>query len=158
RYIAFDSKASNLVPGDTNGVSDVFVHDRVKGTTVRVSVSSTGKQGNRDSWVDGISADGRYVAFDSDASNLVPGDTNRASDIFVHDRLTGTTVRVSVSSTGTQADDFSDFAAISADGRFVAFTSNADNLVSGATGVGTQVFVHDRLTGTTDLVSVGSGG
>jgi Tol biopolymer transport system component len=158
RYVAFDSKASNLVPGDTNGASDVFVHDRVKGTTVRVSVSSTGKQGNGNSFVDGISADGRYVVFESDASNLVPGDTNRASDVFVHDRLTGTTERVSVSSTGTQADDFSDFAAISADGRFVAFESAASNLVPDDSGVVPQVFVHDMLEGTTELVSVGSGG
>jgi archaellum component FlaF (FlaF/FlaG flagellin family) len=158
RYVAFDSAASNLVPGDANGVRDVFVRDRVKGTTVRVSVSSTGEQGDGNSFVDGIRADGRYVVFDSDASNLVPGDTNRAGDIFVHDRLTGTTERVSVSSTGRQADDFSDFAAISADGRVVAFTSSANNLVSADSGAGTQVFAHDMLKGTTELVSIGTGG
>ena len=104
RFVAFESLASNLVPGDTNGVGDVFVHDRQTGTTERVSVSSAGTQGNGDSAVPSISADGRFVAFVSVASNLVPGDTNGRLDVFVHDRQTGTTERVSVSSAGTQGN------------------------------------------------------
>jgi hypothetical protein len=88
RYVAFESYASNLVPGDTNGMWDLFVHDRQNGQTTRVSVSSTGAEGNSNSGEPSISADGRYVAFDSYASNLVPGDTNGLWDVFVHDRQT----------------------------------------------------------------------
>ncbi|MFO0983812.1 MAG: calcium-binding protein [Planctomycetota bacterium] len=156
RYIAFDSYASNLVPGDTNHQDDVFVHDRVTGETTRVSVDSSGNQ------TDGLtakcvpSADGRFVAFDSTAANLVPGDTNGQDDIFVHDRLIGETTRVSVSSSGAQADDRSEAPALSADGRYVAFFSYADNLVAADTNSSLDVFVHDRLTGETTRVSVDS--
>ena len=82
--------------GDTNGAIDVFVHDRQTGQTTRVSVASDGTQGNDHSFVSSLSADGRYVAFTSLASNLVAGDTNGTSDAFVHDRQTGQTTRVSV--------------------------------------------------------------
>jgi Tol biopolymer transport system component len=158
RYVAFQSYASNLVPGDTNGVLDVFVHDRLTGQTTRVSVASDGAQGNGDSECPSISADGRYVAFQSYASNLVPGDTNLVRDIFVHDRLTGQTTRVSVASDGTQGNDHSRFPSISADGRYVAFASLASNLVPGDTNGKQDIFVHDRLTGQTTRVSVASGG
>jgi Tol biopolymer transport system component len=158
RYVAFASNASNLVPGDTNGHWDVFVRDRQLGTTERVSVDSGGAQANADSLEPSISADGRYVAFWSNASNLVPGDTNTASDIFVRDRLLGTTERVSVDSNGTQADKFSDSPSISADGRYVAFESFATNLVPGDTNGTYDVFVHDRQLGTTERVSVDSNG
>ena len=104
RHVAFESMASNLVPGDTNLVRDIFVHDRQTGVTDRVSVDSLGTQGNEISWSSSISTDGRYVAFCSDASNLVPGDTNGAADIFVHDRQTSVTERVSVDSLGTQGN------------------------------------------------------
>ena len=107
RFVAFTSAAINLVPGDTNGVADVFVHDRLTGTTERVSVDSAGTQGNGNSSEPSISADGRFVAFSSDATNLVPGDTNGARDVFVHDRLTGTTERVSVDSTGAEGNSSS---------------------------------------------------
>ena len=83
RFVAFSSYASNLVPGDTKGWYDVFVHDRQTGKTRRVSVSSGGAQGNGNSGYPGISADGRFIAFASAASNLVPGDTNNLADIFV---------------------------------------------------------------------------
>ncbi|HAL29388.1 MAG TPA: hypothetical protein DCP20_01540, partial [Coriobacteriia bacterium] len=100
RCVAFLSLATNLVPGDTNGLSDVLVHDRVTGVTERVSVASDGSQGNgRCLWVS-ISEDGRYVAFASDSTNLVMDDTNGADDIFVHDRVTGITERASVASDG----------------------------------------------------------
>jgi Tol biopolymer transport system component len=158
RYVAFMSHASNLVPGDTNATPDAFVHDRLTGTTERVSVSSAGEEGNGASWVPSLSADGRYVAFPSAASNLVPGDTNATSDIFVHDRLTGTTERVSVSSAGEEGNGDSGWPSISADGRYVAFGSDASNLVPGDTNATPDIFVHDRLTGTTERVSVSSAG
>ena len=116
RYVSFSSGASNLVPGDTNGVPDGFVYDRVTGATERVSVSSSGEQGNDSSGGGYLSADGRYVAFASQASNLVPGDTNGSWDIFVHDRVTGSTERVSVSSSGEQGSADSFYCSISADG------------------------------------------
>ena len=158
RFVAFDSDADNLVPGDTNASTDVFVHDRMTGTTERVTVTSNGTQGNSDSFTPALSADGRFVTFESDADNLVPGDTNGSTDVFVHDRLTGTTKRVSVTSDGTQGNGGSDFPVLSADGRFVAFESDAHNLVPGDTNGFTDVFVHDRLTGTTERVSVASDG
>lgn len=134
RFIAFDSLAWNLVPGDTNGVADAFVHDRQTGTTERVSVATGSTQGNAASGSTlspsvAISTDGRFVAFTSTASNLVPGDTNGTTDVFVRDRQTGTTERVSVSSAGAQANDASTDPAISGDGTLVAFFSAASNLV-----------------------------
>jgi hypothetical protein len=158
RYVAFASSASNLVSGDTNGATDVFVHDRQTGQTTRVSVSSSGVQGNGSSVTPDISADGRYVVFQSLASNLVAGDTNGLGDVFVHDRLTGQTSRVSVSSGGAQGNNSSNTPSISADGRFVTFSSSASNLVAGDTNANTDVFVRDLQTGQTSRVSVASGG
>ncbi len=158
RYVVFESYATNLVPGDTNGQSDVFVHDRLTGTTERVSVATDGAQGNKSSRRGDISSDGRYVAFISDATNLVPNDTNAALDVFVRDRLTGTTERVSVANDGSQANDWSGVPRISADGRFVAFSSEASNLVAGDTNAFMDVFIRDRVSGTTQRVSVTSGG
>jgi len=158
RFVAFESDSSNLVPGDTNNRIDIFVHDRVTGATERVSVDSNGVQGNYGGYRAAISADGRFVAFESDSSNLVPGDTNNRSDIFVHDRVMGVTERRSIDSNGAQGDGESNFAAISADGRFVAFTSYSSNLVPGDTNNETDVFVQDRVTGATERVSVDSNG
>ena len=160
RYVVFESEASNLVAGDTNGTGDVFVHDRQTGETTRVSVDSSGAEANGSSEASAISGDGRYVAFSSYASNLVSGDTNGMIDIFVHDRQTGQTTRVSVNSSRAQANDnSSDFhVAISWDGRYVAFQSDASNLVTGDTNGMGDVFVHDRQTGQTTRVSVASGG
>ena len=158
RYVAFDSLATNLVVGDTNGYSDVFVHDREIGETTRVSVASDGTQGDYSSVIPSISADGRYVVFYSPATNLVIGDTNGFSDAFVHDRETGETTRVSVASDGTQGNGFSSGPSVSADGRYVAFASNATNLVEGGTNGYENIFVHDRVTELTTLVSVASDG
>jgi Tol biopolymer transport system component len=165
RFVAFESYAGNLVPGDTNGFLDVFVRDRLTGRTERVSVSSAGAQGNGQCGLSGevfryscISADGRFVAFCSSASNLVPGDTNANWDVFVRDRLTARTERASVSSSGAQANSHSGSVSISADGRFVAFESSASNLVPGDTNGYWDVFVRDRLTGATERVSVSSAG
>src|SRR5919106_1755369 len=138
RFVAFASLASNLVENDTNGVADVFVRDRVNGTTERVSVSSKGREGDGHSGIVGvagypaISADGRFVAFQSNADNLAPEDGNLVDDVFVHDRVTGTTERVSVSSSGVGGNGTSSRPDISADGGVVGFHSKAENPVPGA--------------------------
>ena len=158
RYVAFTSDASNLVAGDTNNTNDAFVHDRLTGQTTRVSVATGGAQGNYDSFSPSLSSDGRYVAFMSTASNLVVGDTNGTSDAFVHDRLTGQTTRVSVATGGAQGNYHSSSPSLSADGRYVAFMSSANNLVTEDTNFAYHIFVHDRLTKQTTLVSVATGG
>lgn len=153
RVVAFASPASNLVAGDTNGTLDIFVADRDKQTTARVSVASDGTQGDDFSLTPTLSADGRYVGFGSGATNLVPGDTNRETDAFVHDRTTGVTERVSVAFDGTQANGLSSAPSLSSDGRYAVFNSEADNLVAGDTNDTTDVFLRDRKTGTTVRVS-----
>ena len=159
RYIAFSSESTNLVAGDTNGKCDVFIRDLINGTTELVSISSTGEQGNDRSGGQSISADGRYIAFCSDASNFVDDDTNGLyTDIFVRDRLTGTTKRVNVSSAGEQAIYYSYSPSITGDGRYVVFSSDAPNLVTGDSNGLEDVFIRDIATGTTELVSVSSAG
>lgn len=144
RFVAFTSWASNLVSGDTNGDNDVFVRDRVTGTTRLVSVGLDGQVGNRESVARDISGDGRYVLFDSVASNLMAGDTNGFFDTFVRDRLAGTTERVSVGPGGRQANNLSFSDAISPDGRHVTFSSGASNLVAGDTNRTSDVFAWDE--------------
>jgi hypothetical protein len=158
RYVAYESHASNLVPGDTNSDWDVFVHDTITGETTRVSVDSSGNQATGDSYAPSLSSDGRYVTFYSSAPDLVAGDTNGVVDVFVRDRLNGTTERVSVDSNGAEGDGDSTFASISGDGRYVAFQSSATNLVTGDTNGILDVFVRDRLNGTTERVSVDTSG
>jgi Tol biopolymer transport system component len=153
RFVGFSSGASNLVDDDTNGKWGVFVHDCQTQTTTRVSVASDGTQGNEYSIWPFVSSDGHFVAFMSHASNLVDDDTNGKSDVFVHDCQTQTTTRVSVASDGTQGNNFCGFACISSDGRFVAFDSEASNLVDDDTNDTSDVFVHDRLTQTTTRIS-----
>jgi Tol biopolymer transport system component len=157
RFVAFESKADNLVPDDTNARRDIFVRDLMMKTTERVSVSSSGEQGNGDSRDPAISADGRYVVFESTANSLVADDTNADVDIFLHDRSTGQTRRVSVGSAG-QADDDSSDPTISANGNVVVFSSSASNLVPGDTNGREDVFVHVRESGVTSRVSVRSNG
>ena len=158
RYVTFYSQATNLVADDTNEEKDVFVHDRNTGITERVSIASDGSEGNFSSFSPSISANGRYLAFDSWASNLVTEDTNNAPDVFVHDRDTGITERVSVTSDGGQGDYYSFSAAISGDGRYVAFGSDTTNLVADDSNYLEDIFVHDRVTGITERVSVASDG
>jgi Tol biopolymer transport system component len=146
RFVAFTSNATNLVAGDTNRRSDVFVRDRETGTTERVSLGTNGRQGNGNSGEPALSADGRFVAFISSAGNLVPDDTNGIADVFVHDRRTGATERVSIGLSGSQPNSYSEEPALSADGRIVAFTSRATNLVPSDTNNAKDVFVHDRRT------------
>jgi Tol biopolymer transport system component len=180
RYVAFASDATDLVTGDANGIRDVFVRDVVDGRTELVSVSSSGKQAIADTdprakqpalnpnpkMGEGfggrsgdrpfatLSWDGRYVAFGSTAPNLVPGDTNHAYDVFVHDRVLRTTERVSVDSSGREANGHSLWPSISGNGRFVSFQSLAENLADGNDNGEIDLFVHDRLTHTTDHVAV----
>lgn len=154
RFVLLNSIARNLVPGDTNGASDVFVHSGANGQTVRVSVSTGGKQGNGSSDSGAMSANGRYIVFASTASNLVEGDTNNVSDVFLHDQASGVTTRASVDSRNRQANGGSYLPAISADGRYVAFQSFASNLVRGDTNGFGDVFVRDLATGKTMRVSL----
>lgn len=158
RFVTFASWSDDLVPGDTNGTTDVFVRDRHTGTTERVSVASNGVESNEESNLPSLSANGRYVAFYSEATNLVPNDTNGHDEVFVHDRLTGQTTRVSVSSQGGEADGYSTLPVLSANGRYVVFTSHATNLVPGDTNGMADVFVHDRDQARTRLVSVHNDG
>lgn len=143
RYVAFASEATNLVAGDTNKASDVFVYDRQRKQSPRVSVSTGDTQGNNTSAAFSISADGRFVAFWSGSTNLVAGDTNNASDDFVHDRQTKQTRRVSIATNGEQGNQLSFDPCLSADGRFVTFTSYANNLPPADTNDSTDIFVHD---------------
>ncbi len=157
RYVVFDSYASNLVAGDTNGGSDIFVKDLQTGAIQRVSTDSTGAQANNWSFGASFSANGRYVLFESDASNLVADDTNYQRDVFVKDLQTGAILRVSTDSTGVQANGLSDDASLSADGRYVLFESSASNLVVGDTNSNPDIFVKDR-TGAIQRVSTDSSG
>jgi Tol biopolymer transport system component len=162
RFAAFMSSANNLVPGDTNDDTnggygyDIFRKNLRTGAISRVSVSSSGEQANGPSFDVSISADGRFVAFSSDASNLVPNDTNRASDLFLRDRKTHTTRRITVTSSGAQTDGSDGVPTVSPGGRYVTYSSRASNLVFGAGQKDVydyQVYVWDRLTGETRLVS-----
>ena len=166
RYVVFQSTASDLVPGDTNGFTDVFLHDRAANTTVRLSVAPNGEQGLIDSDTPVISGDGQFVAFRTGADNFVPGDDNGARDIVVLDRTTNRFERANVSGSGAEGVDppaptpggGSSAPVISPDGRYVAFLSNAVNLVAGDTNLQQDAFVRDRWAGTTTRISVGDGG
>jgi Tol biopolymer transport system component len=152
RMVAFASRATDLVPRDRNNSEDVFVHDRQTGETVLVSVSSGGAQGNDDSYRPAIAGNGRYVVFQSDAANLVSGDDNGVTDIFLHDLLSGRTTRVSVGAQGEQGDGASLNPSISDDGRVIAFHSYAGNLDAGDTNRDRDVFVHERGSGQTNRI------
>ena len=165
RFVAFGSGSPNLVPGDTNAYPapngdlyipgwDVFVLDRQTSAIERVSLATDGSQGDHSSRRPAMSADARIIAFESFASNLVAGDTNGVIDIFVRDRRTGITDRVSVASDGTQANEGSGTPSISADGRIVAFESLASNLFANDLNDHWNIVVHDRLTGITSNASV----
>jgi Tol biopolymer transport system component len=161
RFVLFDSKARNLVPGDANQAWDVFVHERQTGMTTRLSVDSSGTEGNGDSFAtmnSSISADGRYVVFASVASNLVAGDGNGKADVFLHDRQTHSTVRLSVDAAGVEGDGDSFEPALSGDGRYVVFTSFAANLAPVPAQSVPTIYLHDRLTGQKSLVCLTTSG
>jgi Tol biopolymer transport system component len=156
RFVAFASDDALLVPGDTNGVTDVFLRERATGAIERLSVSGAGVQGDAASRAPALDFAGRLIAFGSFAANLVPGDTNNSEDVFVRDRVTGTTERASVSGAGAQGNSASSAPVLSADGRVVAFTSLASNLTPGSSGF--NLFLRDRQVGAIERVSDGSGG
>jgi Tol biopolymer transport system component len=165
RYVLFASTADNLVLIGTNrsipalipAPLNVFMRDRTNGSTVLVSLNFDGTGGgNGDSLPTGVSTNGRYALFESSASNLVPGDTNNAADVFVRDVLTGLTLLVSASTNGGFADNSSYGSVMTPDGRYVAFVSGADNLVPGDTNGIPDVFVRDLSSNATALVSIGA--
>jgi Tol biopolymer transport system component len=157
RYALFESSASDLISSDTNGVTDVFIRDLANNTTVLVSVNTNGEPANGVCRGSTLTPDGRFVAFVSAASNLVPGDTNRIPDVFVRDLISGVTTLVSVGAqatnvcglTGSEAPD------ITPDGRYVAFYTTATNLVPGVT-TGGEIYLRDLVANTTTWVSGGA--
>ena len=155
RYVAFQSSATDLVPAGSNGLVQIFVRDRQTGTTTQVSVNSGGQEGDFPSSAPSISGDGWHVAFESWATNLAAIGDGIFPDIFVHNRQTGDTIRVSVNSAGAEGNGPSFHPSISADGRYVAFDSDAD-LVATDSGLYYDIFVRDQLAATTTRVSVDS--
>ena len=154
-HFAYTSFSENA--GGQRGIQ-IQVRDVAASTTTLVSVGLDGRPGNGESREPSISGDGRYVAFHSAATNLIAADTNGRSDVFVRDRLTSTTTRVSVGADAVEANGESQWGAVSADGRLVLFASTATNLVPGDTNGAMDVFAHDRATGETRRVSVTSTG
>lgn len=146
QWVAFHSSAQNLMPGINNSRHNVFLRDRESGVLRRLSVSPTGEQGNQSSQNASVSEDGRFVVFESEATNLLPGDTNNVADIFLYDREAGQIVRrVNVTNDGVQAQGgHSRFPRISADGRHVVFESRANNLTGDPDSGVWEIYVHDR--------------
>ncbi len=157
RFVVFSSSANNLIAGDTNGKFDIFLHDRLTKRISRISVATDGTQANDDSNAPSISADGRYIAFVSEASNLVEGDTNLVNDAFVHDRVTQEATRVSVAADGSQGNSSTYFVTISADGAYVTFQSSAHNLVENDTNNVSDIFIHERATGNIERIVAANG-
>ncbi len=155
RYAVFESSASDLIPGDTNGVADVFVRDLVLGTTILVSISTNGTVGNGASGSATMTPDGRYVAFSSAATNLVVGDTNAITDVFVRDLQTATTILVSTGSIPVSASSTSDSPDITPDGRYVAYCSTAVNMFAAALNI-RDIYIRDLVAGTTICASSGA--
>lgn len=158
RFVAFDSTATNLITGDANGQKDVFVRDTLAATTTRVSVATDGTPGNGPSDQASISFNGRFVAFHSTATNLVPGDTNGKADVFLRDLVNKTTVRASVANNGAQlVGGDSSRPTVSGDGTEVVFSSDATNAVAGDANAKADVFVRNLNAGFTERISVTSG-
>jgi len=153
RYIAYVSAATDVVSGDTNGQADIFLRDRLNGTTALVSVSSSGAQGNGASSRPQVSADGRYIVFDSVATNLVNSDTNARSDVFIRDRVLNTTELVSKSASGVLSNDWSGEPDVTADGKHVVFNSYATNLVASPTPSFGGIYVKNLNNGTVTMLT-----
>jgi hypothetical protein len=161
RYVVFVSDATNLVAGDTNGLRDVFLHDRNTGETTRVSISDGEAQELGPSFTASVSNNGNLVVFTSTATNLVAGDFNDTlSDIYLRNISAGTTQKISVGTNAVGASGFSEYAVISGDGQFVVYQSNASDLVTGQTDINQQadVYLRDLTTNTTTRVSMPTGG
>src|SRR5262249_29774960 len=148
RLVAFWSHATNLVPGDWNGQPDVFVHDLATRKTTRLTVGVDSTESNSWSSNPSMSDDGRYVAFESWSSNLVVGDSNDTMDVFLLDRRTGQVQRVGQPAAG-QSNNWSQAPSLSANGRYVAFGSAASNIVANDVNGADDVFMYDRVRGTT---------
>jgi hypothetical protein len=157
-FVAFTTIASNLFLNDQNSAQDVVVYDVAAAKIRNVSIDSNGAQANADSSGAGISRDGGVVVFTSNATNLVANDTNGVSDVFLRDRNAGTTVRVSVAADGTQANSDSNGATVSADGRYVAFSSRASNLGAGRGSGYFDVFLKDMATGAVEMMNIAADG
>ncbi|MFQ5509430.1 MAG: fibronectin type III domain-containing protein [Leptospirillia bacterium] len=157
RYVAFQSYLDNVVAGDTNGYSDVFVKDLASGIVARASVNALGAESNFHSGSSSLSGDGRYVAFTSRANNLVAGDNNGKTDVFIKDMVSGAIVRVVPSGVALEADGDSDSPVMSANGTYLVFESSATNLVAADSNLVSDVFLYNRLTGTVSLVSESGG-
>ncbi|MDZ4813175.1 MAG: hypothetical protein SGI99_11250 [Pseudomonadota bacterium] len=158
--VLFDSLASNLVSNDNNNLEDVFLRNRLTGTTTLLSVAAGGAESNGLSRANDISSDGRFVTFESCASNLIVDDSNGLCDVFLLDRQSSTIERINVSSAGVAANQQGDttrghWSRVSADGRFVVFMSMASNLVPEATTVQRRIYLRDRQAGTTTLIGLG---
>ncbi|MEL7228481.1 MAG: hypothetical protein AAGK38_01040 [Pseudomonadota bacterium] len=158
RLIVFESQASDYVAGDTNGLRDIFLHDTETGTTTIISKAADGTSNSAGGRHPEISADGQFIVFESSSNNLVDNDTNIKRDIFLHNRITGETTLVSKATDGTQGNGGSFSATISADGKFIAYSSDATNLVANDTNGSRDVFLYDVENGTTTLVGVDSNG
>jgi hypothetical protein len=156
RFVAFESYATNLVPLDSNFWGDCFLRDRLLGTTERVSVSSSGVQAHLGAKKPSMSVDGRFIAFESQSSNLVLGDFDGVDDVFVRDRATGVTELVSKTTAGVAVGG--DAPSISADGRFVSFVSSSPQLIPHDLNNHADVFVVDRLTGAAHVAGRDAGG
>ncbi|MBN1374198.1 PD40 domain-containing protein [Candidatus Dojkabacteria bacterium] len=158
RYVVFSSEATNFVDIDTNNFADVFIKDLETSTIEMVSVSSSGTQSDSSSYGLDISDDGRYVIFRSDATTLVDNDTNGLTDLFLRDRVSGTTTRVNVSPLGEQSDAEVMYSSISGDGNFIVFSSAATNIVDDDFNGNSDVFLHNRVTGETQRISFDENG
>ncbi len=158
RFVSFESGASNLVPGDNNNRSDIFVYDRQEQRIERVNVNEAGEEANNSSSRPSLSTDGRFVTFASEASNLVPGDNSNSPDIFVYDRREQRIERVSVNDAGVEANSSSSAPSLSVDGRFVTFESRASNLVPGDNNNQRDIFVYDRQERRIERVSINDAG
>lgn len=149
RFIVFASADASVTAGDTNGKIDIFLRDLSSNTTEMISTTPTGGQLNDDSKVGDISADGRYIVFTSAANNVVPGDVNNREDVFVRDRKQSTTTLISKTNVGVTGNKASIKPAISCDGSYIAFASDATDLVAGDTNGQQDIFLADRITGGT---------
>ena len=158
RFVSFESNATNLVANDTNQLTDTFIYDSQSNTVELISLAPNGSLANGSSSAGSISGNGNYVVYASFAANLVANDTNAQRDIFLYDRQAKATKRISVASNGTQANGLSLFSAIDDDGNFVAYESNATNLVANDTNGLQDIFLYDAQADTTKRISVAGNG
>lgn len=159
RFVVFSSDAANLVPNDTNNSADVFLRDNQLNTTERVSLGTAGVQGDAGGFQGLVSADGRYVAFSSDSTNLVVSDTNASTDVFLRDRQLATTTRVSVRTAGGQSDGASFLQSMTPDATLIVFASDATNLIGTVDqNFSTDIYLRDRTANKTTRVSVATDG